>query len=239
MDQHQFDVLIKALDATKWTELVSTAILVLSFVIAIITLLYARRQVLEARNQLLEAHNELLADHHRSQRQLATEMCLRWSDFISPETASVTRLVEKLNEHQCDSIVHFESLSIPVENKTYLLNIFQLRFPGFDNTLETFKQANEYVLKDQYVFYLRHIAVRYLNMLESILTTWTRGIADQTMIELEFAYLLDEEKGRSAMDTLRGKLGREGFPAIEAFMDALREKKDKNLAEIKRPPIVP
>src|SRR4051812_30592822 len=121
MDQTQFQELLKALTATKITEVITVAILVLSFVIAIGSLFYARRH-------LLAADMQLRADHARSRRQLAMEMCSRWSGSTSPETSSVTRLVEQMSPGQCEGLANLGKLSIGIQHKALLVNILELRF---------------------------------------------------------------------------------------------------------------
>jgi hypothetical protein len=222
MDPKQFELLIATIDHAKWTEIVSVLVLVLGFVIAIGSLIYARKQI--------------KADHERSRRLLAMEMCSRWSSSSSPETSSVIRMIERLTEAQCAAIANQSSVLIEEEHKHFLLNIFLLRFPEFGENIETLKEGNAYRIEGQHVLYLRHIAVRYLNMLESVLMTWTGGIADQRMIESEFSFLLDEKQGRTAVEKLRMKIGNETFPAINKFMEALRQKASQRSEDIVRPP---
>jgi hypothetical protein len=228
MDQHQFDALIKALTATKFTEVITVTILVLSFLIAIGSLLYARRQ-------LIAADLQLRADHARSRRQLAMEMCSRWSGSTSPETSSVTRLVEQMTPGQCESLANLGKLSIGVQHKALLVNILELRFPDIETKLEPLRKGDTYEIEGRYLLHIRHIAVRYLNMLESILLSWTMAIADQQIIENEFSYLFDEKHNRTAMEELRTKIGIEAFPAIDQFTAALRERNKRGLKEIIRP----
>lgn len=222
MDPKQFELLIKTLDAPKWTEVVTVILVVLGFMIAVGSLWYARRQ--------------LLADHERSRRQLAMEMCSRWSSSSSPETSSVIRMIEKLSDAQCELIANQMSVLIEEEHLHFLLNIFLFRFPELGPKMDSLKDGKFYRIEGHYVIYLRHIAIRYLNMLESVLMTWTSGIADQKMIEAEFSFLLDEKQGRTAVEKLRLKIGNEGFPSISKFMHALREKRRKNSEDLVRPP---
>jgi len=125
---------------------------------------------------------------------------------------------------QCEAIATSGKLSIGIDHKLHLLNILQLRFPDVEMKLTELQKGNMYEIDGQYVLYIRHIAIRYLNMLESILLSWAMGVADPKVIESEFSYLFDEEKGRTAMEGLRKKVGMEGFPAIEQFMKTLRER---------------
>jgi hypothetical protein len=75
-------------------------------------------------------------------------------------------------------------------------------------------------------------------MLESILLTWTMGIADQEIIENKFSFLFNEAQRRTAMENLRMQIGMDGFPAIRQFMMALRAKTLTGSSQITRPPIV-
>jgi hypothetical protein len=221
VDQQQFEQLTRILSETRLAEILNLIVLGLGIAVAVISLLYVRKQ--------------LLADHGRSQRQLAHEMCSRWSTFTSPETASVTRLIEKMTADQCEALANFGTLVIAAEHKHHLITILQLRFPDFETKLETVKNGQSYRMDGQYLLYMRHIAVRYLNMLESILLCWTMSIADQGIIEREFSYLFNEGKNRTALEGFRKKLGAEGFPAIEQFMQALRAQARSENQEIERP----
>lgn len=224
MDPLQFRELLTALNHERWTEITSTVILIVSILIATASLWYARKQ--------------LLAEDTRSRRRLAIEMCRHWAGYTTPETSSVTRLVEKMNPNQCEAIAKANELTILADYHHHLTNILQGRFGDIEEQLEEFRQGENYVIPSKYVQHIRYIAVRYLNMLESVLMTWTSGVVDQEMIEQEFEYLFNEQEGRTAMEPLRAKVGREAFPAIEQFVEALRERARSNTRNIRRPPII-
>jgi hypothetical protein len=124
MNEQQFERLLSSLDRTKWTEVISTFIVVFSFVLAVISLWYAKTQLVFAKGQLDEARHLMKADHVRSQRKLAMDMCSNWSNFTSPETASVTRLIEKMTPGQCGALANLDKLSI---------DIGHIRFPHYKN----------------------------------------------------------------------------------------------------------
>jgi hypothetical protein len=179
----------------------------------------------------------MLADQGRSQRRLAMEMCMKWSDFMSAETSNVTRLIERMNQDQCDAIANSGKLVISTDHTARLINVLEISFEDIEQQLEKFKKGTVYELEGKYVLHIRYIAVRYLNMLESILLAWTMAIADQKIIEDEFSYLFDESRRRTAMENLRAQIGMEGFPAIRQFMAALRAKDLSGSSQIIRPPI--
>src|SRR6266550_6949037 len=151
MTPEQFAQLLRSLHETKTTEIITSAILILTFLIAIGSLLYARYQSLAARETML-------GDQRRSQRQLAMEMCIKWSEFTSPETSSVTRLIERLTQDQCDAIANSTQLIISVQYELHLINILQFRFRDIESVLKTIKKDTVFELDGKYVIYIRHIA---------------------------------------------------------------------------------
>lgn len=222
------------LKVSQSTEMVNSLFVALGFLCTVVTILYLRRQLLSIDVQLKLDYDRAVRDHARSERQLAREMCWQWSTSTSPETSSVTRLVETLSDEQCDAIANLKTLVIAIEHRHHLINIFQLRFPH----IERMKTASGYAVEGQYLLHLRHVAIRYLNVLESILMCWTLNIADQKVIEKEFSYLLNEKEGRTAMHNLRKKIDVEAFPAIQEFIVALRRAHDTS-NEIVRPSLAP
>jgi hypothetical protein len=132
-------------------------IVVFSFVLAVISLWYAKTQLVFAKGQLDEARHLMKADHVRSQRKLAMDMCSNWSNFTSPETASVTRLIEKMTPEQCGALANLDKLSINTEHKHHLLSILQLRFPDVEDQLEKQKLGTVYEIDGQHVLYIRHL----------------------------------------------------------------------------------
>jgi hypothetical protein len=201
---------VREISAIKWTEIATFVLLLASAVAALVATIYARLQIRE--------------DHTRSRRQYAIEICARWSEFTSAETASVTRLIERLSDEQCAAIANLTKLKVEVDYKPHLVNILELRFPDIETRLDSNKEGTNYLIDGKYLIHLRHIAVRYLNMLESVLLSWTLGVADQEMILKEFSFLFDETKNRTAMRRFREKIGNEGFPSIERFIHELKPK---------------
>jgi hypothetical protein len=230
--------ILARLDQPKWTETGTFIVLVISVIVALVTILYGRRQIEYVRQQVDEARRQTSSDHERSRRQFAIEMLARWTQFTAPETSSVTRLIERLDDEQCDAIANLTRLTIEAEKKSYLLNILQLRFPNIEQELEKTldEPKKHYIIEAQHLLHIRYIAVRYLNMLESTLASWSTGIADQNIIEKEFAFLFDPKQKRTAMAKFREKLGNEGFPAINLFIAALKKSSD-DPGGVQRPPI--
>ncbi|MFG1378657.1 hypothetical protein [Xanthobacter autotrophicus] len=217
MDQKQFDALIGAINSPNWAEVATLVALIVSLVAAIISLWYARIQI--------------IADHKRSQRKIAGDLCLKWSEFVAPETVSVVRFIEKLSPQQIDSIVNLGVLEINISLERHLIDMLELKFPNIKDELGSMKVDNLYKIEGRIVQYIRYIAVRYLNMLESILMAWAGGVADRDAIFREFCYVWDETKNRTIMDEFRKKLGVGAFPAIGLFVYEIKRKRDDDLAK--------
>ncbi|HXL69286.1 MAG TPA: hypothetical protein VN930_11065 [Xanthobacteraceae bacterium] len=225
MNPDQFERLIHAIDSPNWAEVATLVIFLLSMIAAVVTILYARAQ--------------LLADHERSRRQYAIEMCIKWSNFTAPETSSVTRLIETLDDTQCTAIVNLTKLEIEAKHKDHLINILELRFPEIERQLGGMldKSKKEYIIDGRYLLYIRYIAVRYLNMIESILVSWSSGVADKQVIEREFSFLYDPTRARSAMARFREKLGAGSHPALDKFLEVLKERSKPAVEDVTREPL--
>ena len=165
---------------------------------------------------------QILSSLDRARRERAVDMLMKWSEFNQPETSSVTRLIEGLDDSQCLAIANTTTLEIDVKHHDHLVNILQLRFSDIDKQLVEMKRNGVYFIEGRYLLYIRYIAMRYLNMLESILSSWSSGIADREIIKNEFAFLFDPTRSKTAMSKLRERLGNESFPAINLFLDELR-----------------
>lgn len=195
---------------------------VLTFSVGCVALYFTSRQILSGLD--------------RARREKAIDMLMKWSEFTQPETSSVTRLVEDLDDSQCLAIMTTTTLEISVKHHDHLVNILQLRFPDIDKQLAGMKSKTNktYQIEGRYLLYIRYIAVRYLNMLESILSSWSSGIADREIIKSEFSFLFDPTKSRTAMAKLRERLGNETFPALNLFINELKSTKESKSKSVWR-----
>jgi hypothetical protein len=85
------------------------------------------------------------------------------------------------------------------------------------------------------VSFVRWQAIKYLNLLESVLSAWRHNVADREMIEEQFAYLSNPQKGYNAMAKLREVMGGHNFPAIDTFINEVRRKSLSPLSSGKPP----
>jgi hypothetical protein len=163
-----------------------------------------------AKDELTHAKKQLEADHERSRRQTAIEACLTWTTSLTPATSSTRRLVDGLSDDQCKRLEHIEEFRIDSIHQEQLKSCFT-EPPVFQeingNLCLTKSQASE----------IRYRCIKYLNTLESILSSWHHNVADRTIIEAEFSYMLAQHEGHTLLKKFRIAAGESNFPAILAF----------------------
>ena len=68
---------------------------------------------------------------------------------------------------------------------------------------------------------LRYHVICYLNMLETVMTSWDLGVVDRETIQEQFKFLLMNGKGM-ALEPFRRAAG--GYPLIGKFLDHMKDK---------------
>lgn len=165
------------------------------------------------------------ADHERSRREFAINLCREWSGGLPKEAKNTRDFVESLDEAQCRNLAKNSSFTVKADQIESLYTCLTHEFP----TLEKDKLKADAVLEWQYVRHIRYVAVRYLNLIESIMLAWHHSVADRDIIEKEFEYLVVPKEGKNVMQSFRIALGEEAFHAIAAFVSELTKKNASGL----------
>jgi hypothetical protein len=167
---------------------------------------------------------QLRADHERSRRELAVNLIKEWSDSIDVETASVIRLVRELNREQCELLVSRKPFKVDKTNLDFVRSCFEIRFPEINNDPEFDQQSVNTTININYKYsgYIRFVAARYVNSLESIMIAWYESVAQPRIIEGQFRFLRSAPE--SSLVTLREAICRDnnnvdGFPCITRFLE--------------------
>ncbi len=224
MSEEQFNKLLDSLGQPNWAEKWTFILFATSILIAIVSLFYVRLQI--------------MADHRRSQRKAASDMCMKWTEFLAPETSSVTKFIEKLTPQQVDAVANLGVLEVGKGYKAVLVDMLELKFENIDQNIDKMEENGTIKINGRELQYIRYIAVRYLNMLESILLSWSEGVADRDAIFREFSYIYDETKNFTVMEVLRKKLGENSFPAIQLFVYAVKKKRDDEISRTYRKSVI-
>jgi hypothetical protein len=179
---------------------------------------------------------QLRLDHERSRRETAVNLVREWTLNLRIETYSIVNLVKQFSDVQCRALeenkdIHISDNSITTEE---VLNCLWHTFPEL-------KEAdiiinNRIIIKTKHSSYIRFTTVRYLNLLESVLSAWNTGIARRDIIEEQFGFLktggLDLAKFRAVIYAKRGL--RDGYPSITNFLTATGDRIGKPLGLLGR-----
>lgn len=159
---------------------------------------------------------QLRADHERS-TALAIDLLRHWCIDLSQRASVARRLAETLDDEQSRLLSTRKAVSVP-RASGWMLRValppdLQWKQPDGDGPI---------VVPEDVATALRWEVVTYLNRLESVLAAWQHGVADQEIIEQQFAYLVSPREGHYALEKFRRAEGEEHYPAIKAFVDWLR-----------------
>ncbi|MEQ8573534.1 MAG: hypothetical protein RIB63_05700 [Fulvivirga sp.] len=162
------------------------------------------------------------SDHDRSRRTKSVDLLQFWTSNLSQKSSLARKIVESFDDNQCKSLAEQESFNVD-SNKSDILNEY---FHDAENKLET--KGNTVRLNDGHSSILRWDAISYLNQLEAVLSAWRNNVADRKIIEEEFDYLYDPQKGHSILERFRTATGIDSYPAIKEFVEYIKCLKDKS-----------
>lgn len=73
---------------------------------------------------------------------------------------------------------------------------------------------------------IRWLIINYLNNLETVFSAWDLNIVDTGVIEKQFSYILNDEKGWDALSQFRKVAGGvQSYPNTEKFISKMKEDK--------------
>ncbi|MDQ3917080.1 MAG: hypothetical protein M3348_01140 [Acidobacteriota bacterium] len=167
---------------------------------------------------------QIRADHERSRREKAIELMDTFTGRIheiSPGVRYARKLLDKLDERQCECLWNLDAFSIDAKHE-YLLN-GSLEELGKNLRLE--KEGSQILLTQTQVSVLRSLTASYLNILETIFAAWRHNIADREIIEDEFDLLIMPKKDHFPLEKIRIASGK--YPSLAAFSDAIKRKRSR------------
>jgi len=160
-------------------------------------------------------YEQIRSDHDRSRRQAAIDLIMEWSRSFYCQNLGIRKFVESLSKQQCEALS--QGLAFDADDK-YLHIVTGLLKEEFPGIRENIKKVDGIIHFDrEQSWHLRACVIRYLNTLESVLSSYHYGVADKVIIEKYFDYLLDETNGYAGLSIFRGVPSRTYFPAIERF----------------------
>jgi hypothetical protein len=172
---------------------------------------------------------QLWADHERSRRAKAVELMDIFTQRIndlSPGVRFVRKLLENLDERQCESLWDLEVFKIEAKHKHLVIGCLQeeiknLKIEEVDGMIH---------LNQEQVSMLRTMTATYLNILETICAAWRHNVADREIVEDEFGLLIMPKPDHFPLERLRVITGK--YPSVKSFSEAIR--KNKKMLEKRR-----
>ncbi|MCH8930982.1 MAG: hypothetical protein IIA98_08740 [Proteobacteria bacterium] len=141
--------------------------------------------------QLLVMWKQVKADHERSRRQGAINAVRYWSSTLSPVTAAAERLVGSFSEVDCRRLANFDSICVSKDQYPLLEACLEELIDVESLTADNFDLSKKQVVR------LRSLVISYLNQTEATLIEWQLATADRKILEAQFDFLLDEQRGES------------------------------------------
>ena len=189
-------------------------------------------QVKYAADQLKHSQKELAADHERSRREHAIDVVRRWSDSLDKALPAARKFIQELTLEQCKCLISREPFYVSAKNKSLLTHALH---EILDNEDDLTIQDNQILLDQKHLSQLLALVIKHLNALEVALLSWYNGVADKEIIEEQFQYLVCYDDDHFVLGNLRGAMADKAtFPALEAFIRHLKEKRELSLSQPKK-----
>lgn len=185
--------------------------------------------------QLFLTHRHAQALHEEQRRQRTVDMMMSWSASLKRATSTAEKIVERFDKEQCRALYLQKPFKVNCEIKQMLCSIC-----GMAETEECAScknnAAEHYEVSGKQLLELRWHIISYLNTLETVLVAWQQGTVDKKIVEHEFSYLYDDEKGWDVLSHFRAAAGGDKvYPVISEFCETLKKnQKDKNQLSLKK-----
>ena len=190
-----------------------TISIVISFV-GLLSLIGLIFQLCLSRKQKKDGHDEI-------RRSKTVDVLFAWSNFQNKATFYAVKIVESFNLEQCISLVKTEPFEVNEKIRIQLCHLCDLAFNKF-NTDTVCKNCERAIVEGPILYELRWQAVRYLNILESIILARSLGIVDKNTIREEFEGLCSAQN-QKALEIFRTAFIKnsdkehDAFPALNSF----------------------
>lgn len=182
----------------------------LELIIMFISAILIIPQIFLIKKQIKEGHEE-----HR--RENTINMMYIWCNSLKKEASIAEEVARKLNDDQCGLLYQHQAFNVSDEIKNEICKFCPLP----KSECSVCKIHTENRLEGKILNELRYHVICYLNMLETVMTSWHLGTVDRKTVENEFQFLVTPGKGM-ALSSFRHVAG--GYPLIEEFIDTVKDR---------------
>lgn len=174
-------------------------------------------------------YRQIKGEHEKARREKAVDLLQSWTLGIKAETHSAKKIVDKFTKDQCRKLQKEEKFKV----KSSLYKNIETIIPRkAGKKKENYKKKGKKKIRltKYQVHQLRYFIVSYLNLLESILVAWQKGVVDEEIIEEQFSFIMNPIEDKNCLEDFRTAAGSEvSYPAIEMFYNTLEEKRKQKL----------
>lgn len=174
--------------------------------------------------QIFLLKKQIKEGHEERRRENTIRIMENWCVSVKKDTCIAEQVARKLNQEQCKKLYKQKPFTVSKEIKTEICRFCPLNYEECENC-SLKKDDTEYLLDGKILTELRWHVITYLNTLETVMTAWHIGAVDREIIEEQFQFLTDADKGMSLAE-FRHSAG--GYPMIEEFIDEIKKGKTKN-----------
>ncbi|MBE5848643.1 MAG: hypothetical protein E7298_00565 [Lachnospiraceae bacterium] len=169
---------------------------------------------------------QYVSEHEKSRREMAVNLLFRWSEKAGPKFNRIKKIAEKLTNEQCRDLYGEKPFKVTNEMREELRSAL-----GNTEDTDTEEESEKLVeLTKSEVDQFRTKVIDYLNLTESVLSAWQYSVVDDSIIENEFGFLLNDSEGKTLLENMRKAAGSENsYPAIEKFCHHISNKREASL----------
>ena len=162
-------------------------------------------------------------DQERSRRENAINLIKDWALFTAAYGADAKSIAEKLSSfifpEDVQNLWDRKSIAIPTEQQTLVRKFFDSVNDPITNQKQFDDKKQKIKLTESQVSKLRSEVIKYLNMLEVILSARRHHVADGDMIKEQFLSLVVPTENKYILPCLRNIAGGvNAYPSIEEFV---------------------
>ncbi|HHT9106324.1 MAG TPA: hypothetical protein ACFYD7_10680 [Candidatus Wujingus californicus] len=171
---------------------------------------------------------QVTGEHERGRREKAIELMQMWVTSmisLSPGINFAGKLVERLNEAQCEALWHGRGLELDDDFEHLVSGA--LTAVGHQYTCD--KRPGKIRLSDKEAMLVRSQILIHLNMLETVATAWRHNVADRLIIEQEFHPTISPKTNHFTLETFRLVTG--VYPSIALFVEDFKSRRQHGVSK--------
>ena len=202
----------------KAMDIIEIAVSIISVVVNIALFCGYMSQVKAMKKQIEIMEKQLNDEKIKTNSDTTLNVLLAWTNGLTSNMTRSRKIVEKLSKDQCKLL--FECKTFKVTSDIYIEICVRI-----GNKVP--EEITEHDLNADEINTLRDDCIRYLNLLEVVLTSCKLDAVNSDIIEQQFRYLIKPKHKESVLQNFRISCGgKEAYPAIEAYCDKILNESD-------------